>query len=169
MFCLMLCCSHLPPSKLATLATPCHFCSTFSLLISPQSPVGLPVVYSVVLLFCMNDIEQMCPFIFFRTKVYPKGNLDSVMFMIKYSHVCLQCFSSLIVQVWLVLLGRRQGYTLILKDQKILSGMQLKLSTSELSYEYFFLVSLLLKIITPLVHMCLCKTSTSLAVVLMRF
>lgn len=41
MFCLMLCCSHLPPSKLATLAALCYFCFTFSLLVSPQSPVVL--------------------------------------------------------------------------------------------------------------------------------
>lgn len=98
MFCLMLCCSHLPPSKLATLATLCHFCFTFSLLISPQSPAGLPVV----LQFCMKDIEQMCPCVFFRTKVYPKGNLDLVMFMIKYSHVCLQCCAFFLERIDLV-------------------------------------------------------------------
>lgn len=46
--------------------------------------------------------------------------------------------------------------------------MQLKLSTSELSFEYFFLVSVLPRIITPLVRVCLCK-GTSLAMVQMRF
>lgn len=120
MFSLMFCCSHLPPSKLATLATLCYFCFTFSLLISPQSPVGLPVAYSVGLEFCMIDTEQMGPFIFFRTMVYPKGNLDWVMSVFKYSCVRLQCFfcsfffSPPLQGIGLAtVLGRRQGQTLI--------------------------------------------------------
>lgn len=127
MFSLMFCCSHLPPSKLATLATLCYFCFTFSLLISPQSPVGLLVAYSVGLEFCMIDTEQMGPFIFFRTMVYPKGNLDGVMSVFKYSCVCLQCFFCLgfspppppFQGIGLAtVLGRRQGQTLIFKIKK---------------------------------------------------
>lgn len=141
MFCLMFRSSHLPPSKLATLATLCYFCFTFSLLISPQSPVGLPVVYSVVLEFCMKDTEQIGPFIFFRTMVYPKGNLDWVMSVFKYSCVCLQYFFffSLRVQVWLPFQEEDRVRHLLGEKKKILSRMQLKLSASELSHDFFFL------------------------------
>ena len=84
MFCLMFRCSHLPPSKLATLATLRFFCF-------PQAPVGLPMDCSVGLEFCTKNPVLTDPLTLCRTMVCPKGTLHWVMSVFKYSHVCLQC------------------------------------------------------------------------------
>lgn len=110
MFFLMFCCSHLPPSKLATLATLCYFCFTFSLLIFPQSPVALPVVSSVVLEFCMKDTEWMGPFIWFRTMVCPEGNLDWLTSVFKiFLCLIIVLFIYLSIFCLATVLGRKQG------------------------------------------------------------
>lgn len=91
------------------------------------------------------------------------------MFMIKYSHVTYSALFSCLECIGLASCRKKTRLDTSFKRPKDLVQNAAEIVNLRAIIGIFFLVSVLLKIITPLVHMCLCKTGTSVDVVLMRF